>query len=310
MLSLVRLILLQLLPALLLQVLQGLSGLGYVLCKLVVQLGYQGLLDLVYLEGSGLAGQLLGAVVSGEGNLNVLLVAGSHANHLLLEAGDEGAGAQTQRVVLALAAVECYAVHVAVEVDDHGVAVLCSTLHGGDAGVAAGQLLDILVHLFVGDGDGSLGSLDALVLAQGSHGIQAALDGQNQIAILIHIQIGNAGAAHNLELGLSGSLLPDFGENQVDGVLIEDVGAIHTLNDLPGSLALTEAGDVDGVLYLAVSLVQSGLELVLLYLENYLGGIVFILFYAFNVHRFFPPVFTAEATIYALILPILWHTSF
>ena len=256
----------------------------------------------LYLKGSGLAGKLLGAVISGEGNLNVLLIAGSHADHLLLKAGDKGAGAQTQGVVLALAAVKGNAVHIAVKVNDHGIAVLCSTLNRGNAGVAACQLLDVGLHLFIGDGNRSLGCLNALVLAQSGHRIQAALDGEHQIAALVHVQVGNTGAADYLQLGLGGSLIPDLREDQVDGILIEYVGAIHTLHDLPGSLALPEAGDVDVVLYLPVSLVQSGLELVLLYLENYLGSVVFIFFHAFNVHRFIPPVFTAEATIYALVL--------
>ena len=112
---------------------------GNVLCKLVVQLGLDGLLDLVdlALEGRGLAGQLLGVVVLGERDLDGLLVAGLRADELILEAGDERAGAEVEVVLLRLAALKRLAVDKALEVDDNGVAVLCFALDGLDAGSCA-----------------------------------------------------------------------------------------------------------------------------------------------------------------------------
>ena len=74
-------------------------------------------------EGRLLAGEVLGAVALGEGDLDLRLVAGLHADELLLEAGDEAARAEHQREVLGGAALEGLAVDLAVEVDHHLVAV-------------------------------------------------------------------------------------------------------------------------------------------------------------------------------------------
>ena len=79
------------------------------------------------LEGGVLAGQLLSLVLLGELDVDVELLAGLVADDLLLEAGDEGAGAQHQRVVLSLAALESNTVNEALKVDVNGVAVLGST---------------------------------------------------------------------------------------------------------------------------------------------------------------------------------------
>ena len=91
--------LLELVGQILLEGVQGLE-LGDVLGKLVVHLGADGVLDLLDLDLKDhvLAGQL-GHIVLGEGDVQVLLLAGLHAHHLLLEAGDEGAGAQFQAVI-------------------------------------------------------------------------------------------------------------------------------------------------------------------------------------------------------------------
>ena len=57
------------------------------------------------MEHNGLAGQL-GGIVFGEGDVDILLLTGLHADELILKAGDKAAGADLQIEVLALAAVE------------------------------------------------------------------------------------------------------------------------------------------------------------------------------------------------------------
>ena len=120
-----------------------------VLGKVVVQLGQLLVLDLMQLdlEGGVLAGQLLSLVLLGELDVDVELLAGLVADDLLLKAGDEGAGAQHQRVVLGLAALESDAVHEALEVDVNGVAVLGSTLTGQQTAVAVLHALDLGVNI-------------------------------------------------------------------------------------------------------------------------------------------------------------------
>ena len=75
-------------------------------------------------------------VLLGEGDVHVKLLAGLVADQLILKAGDEAAAAQHQAVVLGLAALKGDAVHKALEVHIHGVAVLGLTLAGDDAAVA------------------------------------------------------------------------------------------------------------------------------------------------------------------------------
>ncbi len=89
-----------------------------VLGELVVKLGQLRLAHGVnlHLEGGVLAGEL-GGVLLGEGHVDFSVLAGLHADELILEAGDEHAGADLEGVVLGLAAVEGHSVDEALEVD-------------------------------------------------------------------------------------------------------------------------------------------------------------------------------------------------
>ena len=136
-----------------LQLVQGVE-LGNVLGKLVVLLGNDGLGDLVQLdvEHDGLTGQLL-VVVLGEGDVDVLLLTGAHADDLLLKTGNKLAGAQLQVKVVALAALEGYAIVETLEVDVGGVAHLGGTLHGLGGGDVLRHPIQLGLHLLVGDAD-------------------------------------------------------------------------------------------------------------------------------------------------------------
>lgn len=81
---------------------------GNVLDKFVVHLRQLGALDLVQhnLEHRFLAGQLLGAVILGEGDGYVERLAGLVPDELLLKARDEAARAELERELFALAALE------------------------------------------------------------------------------------------------------------------------------------------------------------------------------------------------------------
>ena len=79
------------------------------------------------------------------------------ADDLLLEAGNEGAAAQHQRVVLSLAALESDAVNEALKVDIHGVTVLGLALTGQQTAVAVLHALDLSVNI------GLINSLDIFV---------------------------------------------------------------------------------------------------------------------------------------------------
>ena len=131
-----------------LQLIEGVV-LADVLGEVVVQLRQLLVLNFVQLdlEGGVLAGQFLSLVFLGELDVDVELVASLVADNLLLEAGDEGAAAQDQSVVLSLAALESLAVDKALEVDGGGVAVLSLAVTGQQTAVAVLHALDLGVNI-------------------------------------------------------------------------------------------------------------------------------------------------------------------
>ena len=266
-----------------LQLLQRVE-LGHVLGELVVDGGQLLDLDLVDLdvEHHGLAGQL-GGVVLGEGDVDVLLLAGLHADELILEAGNEAAGADLQIKSLALAAVEGHALVKALEVDVGGVALLDSALHDHQTAVAVGHFLQAGVHVGGHDLDLSLHGLEPLVLAQLNLGIHSdgALEGR---AFLAHALDLHLGITNDLQLLLVHGALVSVGQNGVDGFLIKDLGAVHALDHLAGSLAGTEAGNIHLAAHLQIRLVDGGLELLGAHLDGQSDSALLQFFAAFDSH--------------------------
>ena len=78
----------------------------------------------------------LRGVVLGEGDVDILLLAGLHADQLVLETGDKATGADLKIKVLALAAIERLAVVKALKIDIRGVALLHGAVHGDQTAVA------------------------------------------------------------------------------------------------------------------------------------------------------------------------------
>ena len=236
----------------------------------------------LHLEDNSLTGQF-GVIVLGEGDVQLLLVAGFGTHELLLEAGDEGTGAQLQAVALGLAAIEGLAVQEALEVNHHSIAVLGRPLHGHHAGGTVDEGLELVVDVLIRDGDLGLLSSQALVLAQlhlGSDGDQG-LEGQ---ALLAHIHDLHLGPRHGIQLLLLNRLGIGLGVQVVDSILIKHAGAVHALDDLPGGLALAETGHADLAALLLVDLLDSGLELLLADLDHQLDGALLLLLDALDIH--------------------------
>ena len=237
------------------------------------------------MEHDGLTGQIL-VVVLGEGDVDVLLLAGAHADHLLLKAGDKLSGAKLQVEVLALAALEGNAIVEALEVDVGGVAHLGGTLHGLRGGHILGHTVQFGLHLLVGNSGLSLLHLQALVLAQRNLGVDFSGQGQGHAAVLANLHIGQAGTADGLQaLLLRNGKVINLGENLFQTVFVENVSAVHGLDHLPGGLALTEAGNHDLLTSLEVGFVDTGLHQILVDLHND-GSLIAVSFDALYVHWF------------------------
>ena len=241
------------------------------------------------LEHGGLALELLGVVVLGEGHVHVELVAGVVAHHLVLEPGDELAGAQGQVVVLGLAAVELLAVHVAVKVDGDQVAVLRgAVLHGDHPGVAVLHPADLLLHVLVGDGDGGLGDLNALVALD--VGLGLGDDGELAqdalvLADLVDLEVADA---DDVEAGLLDGVHHQGAVQVVDGGLVKDLLAVIFLNESAGGVALAEAGDVHLLALPLVDSVDSVVELLGGDLHLQLVFVDFRVIGRFQIHFTYP----------------------
>ena len=234
------------------------------------------------LEDNVLAGQF-GGILLGEGDVDILLVAGLHADNSIFKAGNKGVRTQLQIVVLALAALETLTVQEAVKVDDSGVAQLGFALDGNQTGSTVNQRLQLALDVSVSDLDLGLGSGQALVLAQ----LDFGLDGNDSLkgqAFLAHGDDLHGRICHYVQTLLLDGLGVSGGIKCVHSIFIENAGAVHALDDLTGSLALAEAGDRDAALALTVSLFDGGVEFLSRNLNYQFYGAVFFFLGTFNVH--------------------------
>ena len=229
-------------------------------------------------------------IVLGEGQINGLLLPGLHADHLLLEAGNEGVGAQRQLIALGRAALEGHAVLDALIVHDHAVAHLGGPVHRLQLGGAVHILLELIVHRRVGDGGKNLVGLQALILLQGDHGTDSD-NGLKGEALFPQIGDFHPGRGNGIQALLLNGLHACLGIDLLNGIFIEYSSAVHPLNDLTGGLALPEPGDRDAAAVLAIGFVQAGFELFLTHFNGQFDlKLLFVFYNALDIHVLFPPV--------------------
>ena len=231
---------------------------GNILYKFVVDLGKLLGLDFMELdlELSVFALELLSLIFLGEGDVNGEFLAGAMTDYLLLKAGNEVSGTERKAVVLSFAAFKGYAVGEALKVNNYGIAVLCSSVLNNDhAGVAVSYLLDLRVNELVGDFGGFLFDLKTLVAVYGQSGLyeDIGLEGKAVLARLDRLELFNS---DDLQLLLLSRLIESIGIALLHRVVIEHLGAVHSLDDVSGSLALSESGDIDLLDLLLIYLVD------------------------------------------------------
>ena len=239
------------------------------------------------MEDDLLAGQIL-VVILGEGDVEILLLTGLHADDLILKAGNEAAGTELELVVLALAALERLAIVEAFEVDDGDVALLGLAVNRDEAGVALGHLVQALLNVVSADLDLFLLRGQALVLAEldlGIHG-NGRLEGE---AVLVDLVVHDLdlGIADNVEAALADGLRICLGQGDVNGIAVENTRAVELLNHLAGGLAGAEAGNAELTACLGVSLGNSGFKLLRADLNGHRDSALFQLFNIFDSHDFF-----------------------
>ena len=236
------------------------------------------------LEGSFLAGQLLSVVLLREGYDYVLLVACLAADQLILEARDECAGAQSQLVMLSLAALECNAVYKALEVDVNGIVLLCLALNGLGACKALCHAVQLSLYVSLKYLYGLLLSLDALVLAQLNFRLNRYLGDDGQAALFCRFAQIYVCTADHLDAGLLDSHIHSLRIQNIESFLEEYAFAVQLLDHLARSLALAEARNGDVLAALLECLVLCSLELSLGDLDRESYDAVLELFSVFQFH--------------------------
>ena len=211
----------------------------------------------LHMEDRVLALEVFRMIGFGELDVQVPLLADLHAHHLLLEAGDEGVGANDQRLMLGGAAVELHAVHSAGVIQLRLVAVLQPPVgHVHHPGNALLLLLNAGIHLRVGHLADGAGHVQLLVLAQLDFRHHVHFAAELQILAGFHGLHIHLGTGHGLEVVFFHGLIVGFGEQDIQSVLIKNALAEHILNQLAGRLALAEAGNVDLSAQLQIRLLQ------------------------------------------------------
>ncbi len=210
-----------------------------------------------HLEFGVLTGEVFGLVVLGELDLEGAGLAGADADELLLEARNEGVGADQHRHVVAGAAVEGLAADLAGKLDGDAVAVFrLGALGLGRIGlVLVGDALQRLLDLGLGDLGGRAGELDVLEIGERDRRhdfdrqrvIEVRLAGDHLLDRVLllrqcHLRVGGelvAALADDLVVGVAHRLLDHLGHRRA---------AIHALEVRDRHLAGAETVDADFVL--------------------------------------------------------------
>ena len=189
--------------------------------------------------------------------------------------------------MLSLAALECDAVHKALEVDINDIAVLSSTLTGQLAGVALLHTLQLGLNSLIGNSMDSLLSGQTVVVADLDFRLDSDLDGQGHTVGLVCGIDSDLRTADRLDVCFLDSSFESLGEQLVDGVVGKDVGTVHLLDQLAGSLALAEAGNSVLLAFLLENIGSGLLESLCIDGELQLCHALLELFTLDEIHLFF-----------------------
>ena len=218
-------------------------AIGNVLGKLIVQRGqflHADGIDL-HLEGGGLALEVFSVVFLGEGHVDLHLVANVLAHQLILEARNEVAGTDHQRLPLGGAAFELLTFAEALIIDVHLVVQLYRPVgHIHIAGDAVALALDFGVHIVVRHFVHDFFRVDGFVIAQLHLGIFIHDGGEDQILALFdlfHIQFR---AGNGLEAGFLQRFFVSIGKRDFKRVFIQHARTIIAFHQRARRVSLAE----------------------------------------------------------------------
>ena len=112
------------------------------------------------------------------------------------------------------------------------------------AGVALADGVELIVNILVGNALILALCFETLVLAESDLGVKGNFKSVGSGAVIGHVHIDDGRSADHAQLGFIKAELESLGGELVHSVLIEDLCAVHALNDSARSLALAEAGNI------------------------------------------------------------------
>ena len=200
----------------------------------------------VYFEDSFFASQVFNKVIFREGYFYVSGIAFGQANQLIFEAGDEGVGANFQRIAFAFAAAERFAVNGTSKVDDSEVAffnysAFFSNYHFS---VAAHHVFNLSVNLLVGYFNFFFLYMQTFVFAQFRFRFQGYFNGQFHIFAFFEGRFFNFRIGYRDQFFLVQSFAVCFVSNDFKSFLFYSFFAIVHFDNSARSFAFTEARDI------------------------------------------------------------------
>ena len=146
-------------------------------------------------------------VVLREGYININMLAGTMSYELILKARYERAGAESERILLALASVKMHPVDAPVEIYNCRITVLCgSSLDAHQTCIALLLLGNSLIHVLISDSLVCLGDLDSLVGAQLDLGSDRYQRGIYKILAGFDLRHLDLGSGYDIKLRLLDNL--------------------------------------------------------------------------------------------------------
>jgi len=182
-------------------------------------------------------------------DVDVALLADLCADELILEARDEAVGADLQRVILALAAVECLAVNEALEVERREVAVFYLSAFRciDELALAVLERLELLLDILIRDVHFVLRHVEALVVTELDFRTRRDRCLEDEVLALFQRLDVDARTRYRIDLLLIECLAEGLRSNDVESLLQDSILADVALDDHARSLALAEARDADAI---------------------------------------------------------------
>ena len=179
-----------------------------------------------------------------------------HADQLLLKARDEPVGADFQRLILRLAALEGHAIGGAGVVQHDPVAVLYGAVNFHPASHAILRTLELRIDFFINNRVLYLFHRQQLILAEGNLWLQRDIGSEDDALARAYIDYVDFRSVDCYEPLLLYGLVISNGYGYIAGFIIKYRFRIKAFNYLPRSLTLAKARNVHVVTYLEVSLLH------------------------------------------------------